>query len=61
MTKEIKAIICPRCRQAVDESDLLVDGVCEECIAERERRQRMKERLFRNPPLASERNILEKH
>ena len=60
MKKEAKALICPRCRQVVDESDLLVDGVCEECISERERRQMMKERLFRNPPLASERNILEK-
>jgi len=61
MKTEAKQLICPRCRQVVDESDLLVDGVCEECIADRERRQRMKERLFRNPPLASERNILEKH
>jgi len=59
--KETKPLICPRCRQVVDESELLLDGVCEECVANRKRDQRTKERLFRNPPLASERNIQEKH
>jgi len=60
MKKEIEAPICPRCRQVVDTQEIMLDGICEECVADRERKQRTKARLFRSPPFASEHNASEK-
>lgn len=61
MTKETEISICPRCRSAISERGVLLNGMCEECVQDRERMQGTKERLFRKPLPASEHNILEKH
>ena len=56
-----KIIICPKCGMESCEDELLVGGICIECIIKRERKREEKNSKLNAPPFKRDRTATEKH